>query len=284
MSNNLDLSQVASNQNQKETTINDQAAELDAALTESLSVDVTSASQVVSDANYRRNQRFFVTGATTTGRTVTVAQIKRLIFVEADSTNTESFDLVRGTAAFTMEPGTSGLYYTDGTANGLFPIGAGGLLNVSSDGLELGVGGPATLAALTVYGDGAEGIRIVNTSTGSPFCSFYEGTSNRRAFIEYQVGANTLRVNAEESGSDLALMAANAEVLRLNADKSINHDGGLLVTAAGHIQLTSYTVAGLPSVDTGPSMIFVSDESGGAVPAFSDGANWLRITDRAVVS
>jgi len=31
-------------------------------------------------------------------------------------------------------------------------------------------------------------------------------------------------------------------------------------------------------------LIYVSDETGGAVPAFSDGANWRRITDRAVVS
>lgn len=30
--------------------------------------------------------------------------------------------------------------------------------------------------------------------------------------------------------------------------------------------------------------IFVRDESGGAVPAFSDGTNWRRATDRAVVS
>jgi hypothetical protein len=31
-------------------------------------------------------------------------------------------------------------------------------------------------------------------------------------------------------------------------------------------------------------MIYVSDETGGAVMAFSDGTNWRRITDRATVS
>jgi hypothetical protein len=31
-------------------------------------------------------------------------------------------------------------------------------------------------------------------------------------------------------------------------------------------------------------MIYVSDEAGGAIPAFSDGTNWRRVTDRAVVS
>lgn len=50
------------------------------------------------------------------------------------------------------------------------------------------------------------------------------------------------------------------------------------------VQLTSYTVADLPVATTAAGMIFVSDEVGGAVPAFSDGANWLRVTDRAVVT
>lgn len=31
-------------------------------------------------------------------------------------------------------------------------------------------------------------------------------------------------------------------------------------------------------------LIFVSNESGGAVPAFSDGTNFRRVTDRAIVS
>ena len=50
--------------------------------------------------------------------------------------------------------------------------------------------------------------------------------------------------------------------------------------------LASYTVATLPdAVKLGAgAMIYVSNESGGAVPAFSDGTNWRRVTDRAVVS
>ena len=51
-------------------------------------------------------------------------------------------------------------------------------------------------------------------------------------------------------------------------------------------KLPSYTVAGVPSASTygAGSMIYVSNESGGAVPAFSDGTNWRRVTDGAVVS
>ena len=46
----------------------------------------------------------------------------------------------------------------------------------------------------------------------------------------------------------------------------------------------SYTVSTLPSPTIPAQIIFVSDESGGAVMAFSDGTNWRRFTDRVIVS
>ena len=47
----------------------------------------------------------------------------------------------------------------------------------------------------------------------------------------------------------------------------------------------AYTVATVPTASlwTGAT-IYVSDETGGAVMAFSDGTNWRRNTDRAIVS
>lgn len=50
-------------------------------------------------------------------------------------------------------------------------------------------------------------------------------------------------------------------------------------------QLPEYTVATLPSAaNYTRGMIYVSDETGGAIPAFSDGTNWRRVTDRTIVS
>jgi len=46
----------------------------------------------------------------------------------------------------------------------------------------------------------------------------------------------------------------------------------------------SYTVATVPSAAQPGQMIFISNETGGATMAFSDGTNWRRITDRAVIS
>lgn len=52
------------------------------------------------------------------------------------------------------------------------------------------------------------------------------------------------------------------------------------------IVLAVYTAATLPPVPVvqSPGLIFVSDEIGGPVPAFSDGVNWRRCTDRVIVS
>jgi hypothetical protein len=70
--------------------------------------------------------------------------------------------------------------------------------------------------------------------------------------------------------------------------KPLVFDGGLRRLPDGDsmpLVLTSYTVGGgLPSVSPAGQMIYVTDESGGAVPAFSDGTDWRRVTDRAVVS
>ena len=48
----------------------------------------------------------------------------------------------------------------------------------------------------------------------------------------------------------------------------------------------NYVVADLPSAsESGAgSIIYVSDETGGSVLAFSDGTDWRRSTDRAVVA
>ena len=49
--------------------------------------------------------------------------------------------------------------------------------------------------------------------------------------------------------------------------------------------LKSYTVATAPAAAswTG-AIVYVSDETGGAIPAFSDGTNWRRVSDRTIIS
>lgn len=71
-----------------------------------------------------------------------------------------------------------------------------------------------------------------------------------------------------------------AMILLINAVKALDALGTTVPAPT-----PAYAVADVPdaTVYTG-AVIFVSDETGGAVLAFSDGTDWRRVTDRAVVS
>jgi hypothetical protein len=130
VSNNLALSQVAAAQNQKEVTINDQAGQLDAALTEQLVADVSAGNVALTAEQYRRAVHIKAAGAATAGRTVTLQAIKKLSIISNWST-TDSVDFILGSATVTLDPAedaaspTMALVYTDGTADGLFAVSSG---------------------------------------------------------------------------------------------------------------------------------------------------------------
>ena len=82
---------------------------------------------------------------------------------------------------------------------------------------------------------------------------------------------------------------SNSEKMRVTPAGNV----GIGVTAPsvrlqvdGAIRTAQYAKTALPSAATAGAgaMAYVTDEAGGAVPAFSDGTNWRRVTDRAVVS
>jgi predicted deacylase len=69
------------------------------------------------------------------------------------------------------------------------------------------------------------------------------------------------------------------------AGQVLRYAGSVWTTVpAAPVQLLAVTVATLPSAAPAGGMVYVSDESGGSVLAFSDGTNWRRVTDRAAVS
>ena len=82
-------------------------------------------------------------------------------------------------------------------------------------------------------------------------------------------------------------MAAAFQEIRMIAWETICEALGISVTtdAALLLQLKTYTVLTLPSAATYPrGVIYVSDQSTGAEPAFSDGTNWRIFSTRAIVS
>jgi hypothetical protein len=168
MSNNLNLSQVAENQNQKFQTINDKGGELDAAITEQFEADVSAGNVALTAAQYRRAIYIKATGAATSGRTVTLQAIKRLVAI-ANTSTTDSVGFILGTATVTLaaaasatEP-TIAVVYTDGTANGLYVV--------------TGSTGGGVVAAFTDLSDvpgaytghGLKGLRVNNGATAIEF-------------------------------------------------------------------------------------------------------------------
>jgi hypothetical protein len=74
--------------------------------------------------------------------------------------------------------------------------------------------------------------------------------------------------------------------LKVSADGAAWREALRLTAATGTARLASWTVAALPAASAAGAgaLAYVSNESGGGVLAFSDGAAWRRVTDRAVVS
>lgn len=83
-------------------------------------------------------------------------------------------------------------------------------------------------------------------------------------------------------GENLTTFSNNGTVnVVIKGNGDIVTQGGITVNDV--VKLKSYTVATVPTAVAG-GFIYVSDETGGAVTAFSDGTNWRRTQDRAVVA
>lgn len=111
MSNNLNLPQVAPNQNQKEVTINDQAFALDSALTEVLQVDLSSGSAIIPSADFTRHFLFVGTGHTAAS-TLTLMPVKRFFAVKNDGTGDITVTLDASTVI--VAAGACALIYSSG--------------------------------------------------------------------------------------------------------------------------------------------------------------------------
>ena len=122
---NLNITHVAAGQNQKEVTINDAIDDLDRALTDSLAVDFSSGDVELTDDEFRENVHFLASNHSG-GEGLTVPQVKRLFVVENPAGGAGAVDVVRGTTSINLPAGSAGLFYCDGTTNGLVQIGGAG--------------------------------------------------------------------------------------------------------------------------------------------------------------
>lgn len=72
-------------------------------------------------------------------------------------------------------------------------------------------------------------------------------------------------------------------LLALRANLAMPNDGSEVPIAP--VMLNQYSKTALPSAATYTAgLIYVTDDIGGATPAFSDGTNWRRVADRNIIS
>jgi hypothetical protein len=120
---NLDITHLADGETNKYVRVNEGFEAVDAAMTESLAVSVSSGNATVTEAQAQRAQHIVVSGASSAGRTITLPAMKRQLSIESAAGNAEDIDFVRGTATITLAPGESGWVRLDGTTNGMSAIG-----------------------------------------------------------------------------------------------------------------------------------------------------------------
>jgi hypothetical protein len=157
--------------------------------------------------------------------------------------------------------GVGGISVTDG--------GAGGQVSVGIDSVDFNK--LPVIPALSVIGN-----RTSDEGTPRTIVSSANDTVLRRVADALEFGELTAAMAADGLWAYAKLDAGVQASLDL-ADSSLQ-PGGI-------IQLPTYSAAALPDAAANVrGMIYVSDETGGAVPAFSDGTDWRRVTDRAVVS
>lgn len=196
-----------------------------------------------------------------------------------------------------IEDGTSGtgqienLTPTDGNfivGNGTAWVAESGATVRSSLGLGtgdsptfagLGIGISAASASKDFVVQGSQGASVIGT--GTSIYSYWNHTLSGSTYTRGAIGINyanfAFQVKAQGTYS---LDLVNTQGLGLTIANSTG-----AATFSSVVVLASYTVATLPiaSSYTG-GLIYVSDETGGATVAYSNGTNWLRVYDAATVS
>jgi hypothetical protein len=154
---------------------------------------------------------------------------------------------------------------------------------------RLSVGTTTSQGVVNAHTSGGNACIYLSAAGNSPYLqmqngSIWQGTASGNTQFVTAAGGTFIFTLRPSSGPN------NAGLTIINDGRARFGAGGVTSQAKldidGAAKVASYTVATAPSASTtgAGSMIFVSDESGGATIAFSDGTNWRRVSDRAVVS
>jgi len=148
---------------------------------------------------------------------------------------------------------------------------------------RLQVAGIVTSTA--VGGGSASGLLVSSSQAAIGLRETDAGADAKQWDIEANGGVLSFRmVNDANSAANTWLSVTRSTHASATMAFTGNTSIAGTLSATARFDYPSYTVATLPAVGIAGGEIYVSNEAGGAVPAFSDGTNWRRYTDRAIVS
>jgi hypothetical protein len=207
---------------------------------------------------------------------------------------------VTGISLNSISNGTSNVNVV--SSGGNVTVGVGGTGNVavfSPTGLSVtgnvlgngaGLSGINVFSNVTVTGGNsavADGIADTLTLTAGTGISIVVDPTTDTITIGTQAGSEIF-VDGADFGTVTEPVTLSDDLGLVTDAVTEEADLGTLVTSGliypDQFVLPSYTTSTLPSAAVPGAMIYVTNETGGPVPAFADGTNWRRVTDRAIVT
>lgn len=172
----------------------------------------------------------------------------------------------------------AGALPTLGAANTALCVNAGGTAAEWASNRVLPNGASFTFGTTNPATTGNQRIRVGWTTYGLD-----NSTINNAKLLEWTSSDHWI-LGSDTHVEKVMLRAATAVELYVGGGVTFTIAGGQ-VAVAQPFELQTYTKASLPTVGNFTQcMIWVSDEAGGAQPAYSDGTNWRRVSDGAIVS
>ena len=262
----------------------------------------------VSELIFEQNSAFAFGNVYANGTAVLASSVGDVLTLSAGN----NIAITGNNTSKTVTIGVTGISLTsiaNGTSNvnvvssgGNVTVGVAGTPNVavfSSSGL-------AVTGNITGNGAGLTGINAFsnvtvtggNSAVADSISDTLTLTAGSGIAIVVNSATDTITI-AASGGSEIFVDGADfgtvTEAVTLSDDLGLvteaveaDSDLGTIVTSGliypDQFVLPSFTTTTLPSASVAGAMIYVTNESGGAVPAFSDGTNWRRVTDRAIVS
>jgi hypothetical protein len=237
--------------------------------------------------------------ANSVGSTISLSAGDNISIIGNNTSKTVTIG-VTGISLNSISNGTSNVNVV--SSGGNVTVGVAGTGNVA----VFSSGGLAITGNITGNGAGLSGINAFsnvtvtggNSAVADSIADTLTLTAGDGIAISIDSSTDTITI-AASGGSEIFVDGADFgtvdEAVTLSDDLGLvteavdaEADLGTLVTSGliypDQFVLPSYTTTTLPSASVVGAMIFVTNETGGSVPAFADGTNWRRVTDRAIVS